>query len=73
MTTTTTDGLTETEAWNIAIADILDTTARVIDSLDHDTRTKISHAITNEATGYNGADDLAHRARTALNYLNNIN
>ena len=71
--TTTTDGLTEADAWRIAISDILDITALVIDRLDDDTRTRISRAIADEAGDYDGAEDLAHRARTALNHLDSIN
>ena len=46
---TTTDGLTEADAWRIAITDILDITALVIDRLDDDTRARLSRVITDEA------------------------
>ena len=71
--TTTTDDVTDADAWRIVISDILDVTALVIDRLDEDTRDKFSRAIADEAGDYHGAEDLAHQARTALNHLDRIN
>jgi hypothetical protein len=73
MNTTPADTITENEAWLIAIADILDATATVLDHLRPETRDQINTIINREIPGYNDSDDLAHRAHAAVDHLDYTN
>ncbi len=61
------------DAWVEVISDILAATALAIDRLDPTTRDALTQALHHEAANYDDADDLARRARAALNHLDRIN
>lgn len=63
----------DSDAWLIAIADILDATATVLDQLEPATRDHITRILHREIPGYNDCDDLAHRAHAAVHHLDHNN
>ncbi len=61
------------DPWVDVISNILAATALAIDRLDTTTRDALTRALHYEAADYADADDLARRARAALNHLDRIN